>query len=156
MKPRYTDAFWGEHPFDGHMILIKNKNKNMPLDVSLPLRLSWIWTFAMFWCLERYYMIITDILWYDLYLYTPVTDHMASIGLSNCVLPLPLLNMECAACMNFTTDTLLHHNSALTWTWTHDICTLSLYTWSMPCIVSPSQLSRDTGFERNKVRKNFS
>ena len=28
MKPRYTDAFWGEHPFDGHMILIKNKNKN--------------------------------------------------------------------------------------------------------------------------------
>ena len=28
MKPRYTDAFWGEHPFDGEMILIKNKNKN--------------------------------------------------------------------------------------------------------------------------------
>ena len=28
MKPRYTDAFWGEHPFDGDMILIKNKNKN--------------------------------------------------------------------------------------------------------------------------------
>ena len=28
MKPRYTDAFWGEHPFDGYMILIKNKNKN--------------------------------------------------------------------------------------------------------------------------------
>jgi hypothetical protein len=28
MKPRYTDAFWGEHPFDGHMILNKNKNKN--------------------------------------------------------------------------------------------------------------------------------
>ena len=26
MKPRYTDAFWGEHPFDGDMILIKNKN----------------------------------------------------------------------------------------------------------------------------------
>ena len=29
MKPRYTDAFWGEHPFDGDMIFIKNKNKNM-------------------------------------------------------------------------------------------------------------------------------
>ena len=29
MKPRYTDAFWGEHPFDGDMILIKNKNKNL-------------------------------------------------------------------------------------------------------------------------------
>ena len=28
MKPRYTDAFWGEHPFDGDMILIKKKNKN--------------------------------------------------------------------------------------------------------------------------------
>ena len=28
MKPRYTDSFWGEHPFDGDMILIKNKNKN--------------------------------------------------------------------------------------------------------------------------------
>ena len=28
MKPRYMDAFWGEHPFDGDMILIKNKNKN--------------------------------------------------------------------------------------------------------------------------------
>ena len=28
MKPRYTDAFWGEHPFDGDMILNKNKNKN--------------------------------------------------------------------------------------------------------------------------------
>ena len=28
MKPRYTDAFWGEHPFDGYMILIKNKNEN--------------------------------------------------------------------------------------------------------------------------------
>ena len=28
IKPRYTDAFWGEHPFDGDMILIKNKNKN--------------------------------------------------------------------------------------------------------------------------------
>ena len=28
MKPRYTDAFWGENPFDGHMTLIKNKNKN--------------------------------------------------------------------------------------------------------------------------------
>ena len=27
MKSRYTDAFWGEHPFDGDMILIKNKNK---------------------------------------------------------------------------------------------------------------------------------
>ena len=26
MKPRYTDAFWGEHPFDGDMIFIKNKN----------------------------------------------------------------------------------------------------------------------------------
>ena len=28
MKPRYADAFWGEHPFDGYMILIKNNNKN--------------------------------------------------------------------------------------------------------------------------------
>ena len=28
MKPRYTDAFWGERPFGGDMILIKNKNKN--------------------------------------------------------------------------------------------------------------------------------
>jgi len=28
MKPRYTDVFWGEHPFDGDMILIKNKNNN--------------------------------------------------------------------------------------------------------------------------------
>ena len=28
MKPRYTDAFWGKHPFDGDMILNKNKNKN--------------------------------------------------------------------------------------------------------------------------------
>ena len=28
MKPRYTDAFWGEHPFDGDMALTKNKNKN--------------------------------------------------------------------------------------------------------------------------------
>ena len=45
----------------------------------LPLRLSWIWTFAMFWCLKRYYMIITDILWYDLHLNTPVTDHMPSM-----------------------------------------------------------------------------
>ena len=31
MKPRYTDAFWGEHPVDGDMILIKNKNKNKHL-----------------------------------------------------------------------------------------------------------------------------
>ena len=28
MKPRYTDAFWGKHPFDGDIILYKNKNKN--------------------------------------------------------------------------------------------------------------------------------
>ncbi len=28
MKPRYTDAFWGKHPFDEEMILYKNKNKN--------------------------------------------------------------------------------------------------------------------------------
>ena len=28
MKPRYTDAFWGKHPFDGDSILYKNKNKN--------------------------------------------------------------------------------------------------------------------------------
>ena len=28
MKPMYTDAFWVEHPFDGDMILIKNKDKN--------------------------------------------------------------------------------------------------------------------------------
>ena len=30
MKPRYTDAFWGKHPFDEEIILykIKNKNKN--------------------------------------------------------------------------------------------------------------------------------
>ena len=33
MKPRYTDAFWGEHPFDGDMILIKNKNKNKYLQL---------------------------------------------------------------------------------------------------------------------------
>ena len=26
MKPRYTDAFWGKHPFDGDSIFIKNKN----------------------------------------------------------------------------------------------------------------------------------
>ena len=45
----------------------------------IPLRLSWIWTFAMFWCLKRYYMIITDILWCDLHLNTPVTDHMPSM-----------------------------------------------------------------------------
>ena len=35
MKPRYTDAFWGEHPFDGDMILIKNKNKNMCVPLML-------------------------------------------------------------------------------------------------------------------------
>ena len=35
MKPRYTDAFWGEHPFDGDMVLIENKNKNM-FFTSLP------------------------------------------------------------------------------------------------------------------------
>jgi hypothetical protein len=29
-------------------------------------------------------------------------------------LPLLLLNMECAACMNFTTDTPLHHDYAST------------------------------------------
>ena len=34
MKPRYTDAFWGEHPFDGDMILIKNKNKNNKIPAS--------------------------------------------------------------------------------------------------------------------------
>ena len=28
MKLRYTDAFWGKHPFDGDIILYKNKNKN--------------------------------------------------------------------------------------------------------------------------------
>ena len=28
MKPRYTDAFWGKHPFDEEIILYKNKNKN--------------------------------------------------------------------------------------------------------------------------------
>ena len=35
MKPRYTDAFWGEHPFDGHMILIKNKNKNKVAEATV-------------------------------------------------------------------------------------------------------------------------
>ena len=34
MKPRHTGAFWGEHPFDGDMILIKNKNKNKNKNIS--------------------------------------------------------------------------------------------------------------------------
>ena len=61
----------------------------MPWTVFLPLRLSRIGTFAMFWCLESYYIIITDILWCDLHLNTPVTDHMTSIMLSNCICLLP-------------------------------------------------------------------
>ena len=76
-----------------------------------PLRIPGIGTFAMFWCLESYYIIITGILWCDLHLNTPVTDHMASIVLSNCVLPLPLLNMECAACMH----QLYHWHPAPSW-----------------------------------------
>ena len=98
----------------------------------LPLRISWIWTFAIFWCLKCYYMIITDILWYDLHLNTPVIDHMPSMYCLIAFLPLPLLNMECMACMNFTTDTPLHHDSALTWNWTHKICTLCLWTRCLP------------------------
>ena len=54
-----------------------------------PLRIPGIGTFAMFWCLECYYMIITDILWCDLHLNTPATDHVASIMLSNCVCLFP-------------------------------------------------------------------
>ena len=38
-KPRYTDAFWGEHPFDGHMILIKNKNMNKYIQRSTGMQL---------------------------------------------------------------------------------------------------------------------
>ena len=34
MKPRYTDGFWGKHPFDGDIILYKNKNKNKNKDSS--------------------------------------------------------------------------------------------------------------------------
>ena len=55
----------------------------------LPLRLSWIWTFAIFWCLKCYYMIITDILWYDLHLNTPVIDHMPPMCCLIAFLPLP-------------------------------------------------------------------
>ena len=33
MKPGYTNAFWGEHPFDDEMIL--NKNKNNMIKVML-------------------------------------------------------------------------------------------------------------------------
>ena len=41
MKPRYTDAFWGEHPFDGDMILNKNKNnKNRRPGVQLVYRVG--------------------------------------------------------------------------------------------------------------------
>ena len=125
------DVFWKEWCLLFFCIISPSRVINLwngydTMNVPLPLRLSWIWNFAMFWCLARYYMIVTDILWYDLHLNTPVTDHMASIVLSNCVLPLPLLNMECAACMNFTTDTPPHHDYASTWTWTHDICTLTL------------------------------
>ena len=69
---------------DMHLIVC-----TMPWNVSLPLRLYRIRTFAMFWCLESYYMIITDILWCDLHLNTPATDHVASIMLSNCVCLFP-------------------------------------------------------------------
>ena len=58
------------------------------------LRLSEKCTYASVTMKKNHCMYMTDILWYDLHLNTPVTDHMASIVLSNCVLPLPLLNMD--------------------------------------------------------------
>ena len=101
------------------------------MTVPLPLRLSWIWTFAMFWCLERYYMIVTDILWYDLHLNTPVTDHMASIVLSNCVclFPCSIWNARHAWTLPLTPRSImiLHQRerepmTSAHWPCKHDMC----------------------------------
>ena len=127
----------------------------MPWTVFLPLRLSRIGTFAMFWCLESYYIIITDILWCDLHLNTPVTDHMTSIMLSNCIclLPCSIWNARHAWTLTLTLHSImiLHQRerepiTSVHWACKHDVCFIisDLYTSSL-----------DTGSERYKVRESF-
>ena len=44
-------------------------------------------------------------------------------------LPSPPISLECAPCLNLSTDAPIHYDPASTWIWTHNICTLSSLTW---------------------------
>ena len=55
-----------------------------------------------------------------------LTAHMSSIDALWLQLPLSPLNLRYITCLDPNFDTAPHHDSALTWTWTHKICTLSL------------------------------
>ena len=115
----------------------------MPWTAFLPLRLSRIGTFAMFWCLESYYIIITDILWCDLHLNTPVTDYMTSIMLSNCIclLPCSIWNARHAWTLTLTLHSImiLHQRerepiTSVHWACKHDVCFVICHLHS--CLVT--------------------
>ena len=106
-------------------------NVDRAVDGFIPQRLFGIGTFAIFWCLKSYFIIITDILWSDLHLNTPVTDCMTSIVLSNCICLLPhsIWNARHAWTLALTLHsiTILHwhereHIKSVHWVCNHDVC----------------------------------
>ena len=97
--------------------------------LSYTLRLSDIWTFALVWMSESYYIIVTDILWQFLHSNTRVTDQTASISALSLQLSFSPLNLECAACLGSRFDTVHHYDYALPCNWTHNIRTLNMQSW---------------------------
>ena len=119
-------------------------------------RLSGIGTFAVFWSLKNYYIIVTNILWHGLHEYVCYCSYDARRYIPSkciCLLPRSIWTARHAWTLALALQSImiLHQRecepiTSVHWACKHDVCST---------ISDLLQLSRDTGLERHKVRESF-
>ena len=124
-----------------------------PLPPQVPSRA--FWRYNIYWLLESYYIIMTDILWLDLHEYMCYCSYDVALCPPNCICLLPhsIWNARHAwtLYLTFQIIMILHHLEpkpikSAHWTCKHEVCSTVYHLHNMPT---------DTAFERHKVRKKF-
>ena len=113
------------------------------LSVSISLRTAWIpwlccfglpytlrlfelWPYPLFWMMESDYIVMTDILWNDLYLNTSPTDRMLPLRCPVSYLTHLLYILDCTPCLPSKIVTVHHYVYAWTWNLAQNFCTLNM------------------------------
>ena len=97
-------------------------------------------------------IITTDILPYDLRLIAPVTDHMPTKFMLELNLTPASSLLVSLSCYNYRIVTAHHHGYASLCTWTHNICTLNMQSWSRLHSDNTQTMDIHTHSERHMIR----